>query len=502
MSSQGAVPTVSVTAPFEIKKGAELCGRYVFADFLGSGGFATVWRATDKQESRDVAIKRLLRKHGLAPSSEDLARFLDEARNTARLKGHKNIVEVFDAFEDNGDGFIIMEYVDGKSLDAVLREYVLKKQWLAVDEALDYFKQLLEGLLFAHTCGVYHRDIKPSNIIVSKLGVVKLVDFGIAKPMPIVLPSQPAHIDGAFAGTGTPAFMSFEQARGEALDHHTDIFSAAIIGYLLLTGRHPFNHPSGVFNIVDLIREPAFSCDELPPIHGVKEPVRRIITRMLAKDRSQRCHSLLEPLTEITKERAQLCSRCGTENPISNKFCGECGNSLAEVIRPIVLAQAGPERASALTDEGFELTKIGDWENAADKYRQAIQADNSYGRAFTNLGFALNRLGKFDESIKVLTKGIDACPHDRVLRHRLLDNRGFAKSNLKNFAGAIADFTEAIELNPGNPRVYYHRAESEAEIGEIEEAYFDTLKALELDPDFMPAQRFKARLESKKFGFQ
>jgi serine/threonine protein kinase len=271
MSTSSATLVPATSVPLEIKKGVELHGRYVFSDFLGAGGFATVWRATDKQESRDVAIKRLLRKQAAPPSGEEIGRFLDEARNTARLKGHRNIVEVFEAFEENGDGFIVMEYVDGKSLDALLRECVLKKTWLAADEALEYFKQLLEGLVFAHSSGVYHRDIKPSNIIVSKLGVVKLVDFGLSRQMPFTPQQQPViQQEGLLAGTGTPSFMSFEQARGETLDHHTDIFSAGMVGYLLLTSRHPFNHPSGVFSIVDLIREQAFCCDELPSTQGVK----------------------------------------------------------------------------------------------------------------------------------------------------------------------------------------------------------------------------------------
>lgn len=486
----------------EIKKGIELRSRYVFSDFLGAGGFATVWRATDKKENRDVAIKRLLRKKFSAPTGDELGRFLEEARNTATLKGHKNIVEVFEAFEEQGEGFIIMEYVDGKSLDALLRECVLKKAWLAVDEALDYFKQLLEGLVFAHSCGVYHRDIKPSNIIVSKLGVVKLVDFGLAKPMPFSAQLAAPNAEPGFAGTGTPAFMSYEQARGEQLDHHTDIFSAAMVGYLMLTGRHPFNHPSGVFNIVDLIREPAFACDELPNLPGVNLRIRQAITRMLAKDRAQRCHSLLEPLTELTKESAQLCSRCGTENRISNKFCGECGQSLIEVVSRITSSiETKLDKAEALTDEGFELTKIGNWKGAIVRYRQAIQCDPTYGRAYTNLGFALNRLGNYLDSIEVLTKGIEVAGDDRILLHRLLDNRGFSKSNLKDFAGAIEDYDRAVGLNSTNPRVVYHRAEAKAEVGEIEEAYLDVLRSLELDPDFSPAHRLKSRLESRKFGY-
>lgn len=501
MSSANADPgsVLGLAPPLEIRKGVELHGRYVFSDFLGSGGFATVWRATDKQDSRDVAIKRLLRKGSMGPSPDEVALFLDEARNTATLRGHKNIVEVYEAFEENGDGFIVMEYVDGQSLDGLLRNCVLKKSWLPVDEALDYFKQLVEGLVFSHSSGVYHRDINPSNIIVSKLGVVKLVDFGLAKPMPFASVPVAGGVDVGFAGTGTPAFMSYEQARGEALDHDTDIFSAGMIGYLL-TGRHPFNHTSGVFNIIDLIRDPTFVVDELEPISGVSDGIRRAIMRMLAKDRGQRCHSLIDSLTELTKESAQLCSRCGTENPISSKFCSECGSSLAQPVVNVSSASTETKSAELLTDEGFELTKIGDWAGAIAKYEQALRVDDTYARAYGNHGFALSRLGRYQDAIKSLSKGITNAGSDRALLHRLLDNRGFAKSNLKDFSGAVEDYNEAIKINSRNPRVFFHRAEAYAELPLFEEAYLDVLAALELDPDFLPAQRLRTRLEGKRFG--
>lgn len=486
--------------PIEVKKGTELRDRYVISDLLGAGAFGIVWRATDKREGRDVAIKRMLRLHG-----GELETLLDEARKTALLKGHKNIVEVYEVFEDDGEGFLVMEYVDGGTLDDIIRRHILAGTWLDPEDALDYFRQILEGLLFAHSSGLYHRDVKPSNILVSKLGVVKLVDFGLAKPM-MPAPAEYEHREPGIAWTGTPNFMSPEQAGGAHLDHLTDIFSAGTVGYILLTGRHPFNHASAVASVYELIKEPGFSPSELkagsPAI--LTEPLVKVLIRMLAKEKGSRCQTLLEPLGELEKEPAQSCPRCGAPNPMSNSFCGQCGSALRTVAAapgPAGLPTAAPQpdqTAESLTDQGFELARRDDWIGAISLYEKAINIEPDFGRAYANLGYALNRLGQFQNAIDLLSKGIERSTDDALL-HRLYDTRGFARSRLKDYDGAIGDFTEAVNLNRTNPRVYYHRAESKALAARYDEAYSDVLLALKLDPGYPPALRLRQRLESEGF---
>ncbi|MFB3923964.1 MAG: protein kinase [Terriglobia bacterium] len=492
-----------VVTPLDIKKGTEINKRYVFSDVLGSGGYATVWRATDKQENRNVAIKRLLHKAWPTPSREDIDRFLQEGRSTARLKGHKNIVEVYDAFEEHGEAFIVMEYIEGSSLQTIFREHIASNTWIAIDEGLEYFTQILNGLVFAHSSGIYHRDVKPSNILVSKLGVVKLVDFGLAKRMPFKMQS-PLDKDVGFAHSGTPSFMSFEQARGDPLDQQTDIFSAGLVGYILLSGQHPFNHPSGTVEIVDLIRDPSYTCMDLPQKTGLPEGVRQCVMRMLSKDRSKRYQSLIEPINELTREDAQMCSNCGTANPLTDKFCGECGNDLRATKQALAPPTTGPvaKTAAELTNQGFEQTRIYDWEGAIERYEAAIAKDPKYVRAYANLGFALNKLGRYEEAIGVLTEGTKL-PADSVVRHRMLDSLGFAKTNLKHFESAIQDYTNAIKLNPENPRVFLHRAEAAAQLGtpdKEDQAYSDVTQALSVDPTYLPALRLKSLLERRRFN--
>jgi serine/threonine protein kinase len=501
-AATSAAPSLA-SAPLEMKKGTELQGRYVVSELVGMGGYATVWRATDKELNRDVAIKRLLRNKWRSTSDDELKAVLEEGRNAARLKGHKNIVEVYDVFVESNEPFLVMEYVDGPSLDRVFKEHALKGTWIPSDEALDYLREILEALVFAHSSGLIHRDIKPSNILISKLGVIKLADFGIAKPMSFSGPPTVAGAEPGFAATGSQTFMSFEQSRGEQLDQRTDIFSAGIVAYILLTGRHPFNHPSGSFSIFELIREPNYNSQEIVARTDIPETVRKAVMKMLAKDRAVRYHSVYEPLAELTKGSSQVCPECATQNPVGFNFCGQCGSSLrtkSVSVSPHRVTQVSPTagQSALLTDQGFELTRAGDWDGAIKLYRAAIEADKTYGRAFSNLGFALNRLGQYEEAIRVMSEGIRVTKDPNIL-HRLYDTRGFARSNLKMFAQAIEDFSQALRLNDNNPRVYYHRAESAAQLGEVDQAYNDVFAALSLDPDFASALRLKYRLDKGRF---
>ncbi len=416
--------------PIDLKIGTELRQRYVISGHLGTGGYANVWRATDKERGEE-AIKRCDRNQWMSPTEEDLKHVLEEAQNTSRLKGHKNIVEIYETFEEGGEGFIVMEFVDGSTLESLFRDHALRGTWIPAEEAVDLFRQLLEGLVFAHSSALIHRDIKPSNLLISKLGVLKVADFGIAKQMNFSA-VQNQFVKTNFAGTGSQLYMSFEQSRGEELDQRTDIFSAGIVGYLLFTGKHPFNHASAAFSIFELIKEKTFLCPELPSIPNLPEAVRKAVMRMLAKDKAIRYHSIYEPLSELVRENSQLCSVCASPNFVANNFCGQCGSQLKNVhqssaadLRSI---RYQDRTAAQLTDEGFELTRRDDWEGAIRKYHEALELDSTYARAYANLGFAFNRFGKYADSIEILSQGLRVT-NDPNLRHRLLDNRGFAKSN-------------------------------------------------------------------------
>jgi serine/threonine protein kinase len=381
----------------EIKKGTELQGRYVFSDVLGSGGYATVWKATDKKLSRDVAIKRLLNVKG-----NDLAQLLAEAKITAGLN-HTNIVQVYGTFVEDEEGFLVTEYVDGQTLNTLLQQHIASGSWLSSTDAAEYFGQILEALSFAHSKGHYHRDVKPSNLLVSRLDVVKLVDLGIARAIAPMGPPQDSPYGNGAAHTGTPEFMSPEQAKGETLDQQTDIFSAGIVGCILFTGQHPFNHPSALHRVFDLIRAEGYDPKDPRVVNAaVPERIAKIIARMLKKKKTERYASVSEALADFRpREAAKPCPKCGTPNPETGKFCGECGQQLETA------KGAGTTlSAASLTEEGFSLAQADDWAGAGMKYRQAIALDSNYIRASSNLGYALNRLGRYEEAIEVLDLGL------------------------------------------------------------------------------------------------
>lgn len=475
----------------EIKKGTEIQDRYVVGDQLGIGGFAIVWRATDKQLGRDVAIKRLT---SIGGENQHL---IEEARRTVKLGGHQNIVQVFDVIQQEDEALLVMEFVDGESLEAICRRHIVNKTWLEDEDALDIWKQVLQALVFAHNQQLFHRDIKPSNILVSKLGLVKVVDFGLAKT-PEELQKEIPLAQG-FAWSGTPNFMSPEQANGESLDQQTDIFSAGILGYILFTGRHPFNHPSAVTSVFELIKDSSFACPEPVCVDGrpIPENVRSVLNKMLCKTRSERYETILEAFSDLTSEPAQACSKCGANNPLTSRFCSQCGNSLTQ---PQSIPQAEPTTepvtAEALTDQGFRLAQQGLWDDAIQKYLEAIDKNSKHGLAYTNLGFALNRKGQFEEAIKVLTKA-SQLTSEEIHLYKIFDLRGFSKLNLKDYEGAVSDFTEALSFNARDPRVYVHRGEARAELGDYYKALQDVEKGLKLDPANHRAIRLRRRLRDE-----
>ena len=477
----------------EIKKGTEIQGRYVIGDHLGSGGFGIVWRATDKQLHRDVAIKRLSSDKG---KNEHL---IEEARRTVKLGGHQNIVQVFDVVQEGDEALLVMEFVDGESLEALCRRHIRSRSWLEQQEALDIWKQILEGLVFAHKQQLYHRDIKPSNILVSKLGLVKLVDFGLAKTPEELKKEMP--IAPGFAWSGTPNFMSPEQATGEALDQQTDIFSAGIVGYILFTGRHPFNHPSAVASVFELIKDSAFDCPEpsLGDEKTIPENICAVLRKMLRKAKAERYGTILDALSDVIKQPAQACTKCGANNPLTSRFCSECGAVLLQGQKVASTAPASNTpvvTVEELTAQGFQLAQQGFWDEAIQKYHEAIQADSNHGLAYTNLGFALNRTGQFAEAIKVLTKAAKLTSED-VHLYKIFDLRGFSQLSLKNYEEAIADYTEALSFNSRDPRVYVHRAQARAELGDYPKALQDVEKALKLDPDNHNAIRLRRKLRDE-----
>ena len=260
---------------------SEDIGPYHLLQLIGEGGMGNVYLAIDTRLDRKVAIKLL--SLDFTEDKDRVSRFKQEARATSSLS-HPNIVTIFEIGEINDRNYIVTEYVEGVTLRARI---AASARGLDAQEAVTIITQVAEALEAAHRAGIIHRDIKPENIIVRSDGAVKVLDFGIAK----LDASLPGSVDHLTTRTGvvmgTAAYMSPEQARGQRVDHRTDIFSVGIVLYEMLCGRKPFDGDtwSDVMAAV-LIKDP-------PPIDSSVPNVslRRIVERCLEKNPEQRFQS-------------------------------------------------------------------------------------------------------------------------------------------------------------------------------------------------------------------
>lgn len=490
-----------------LQKGYEIQSRYVIHDVAGTGGYASVWRASDKQLNRDVALKRLF-KTGITSGASELHRLLDEARRHAQLV-HTNIVQVYDVIEAEGEHLILMEYVDGPSLDKILRDNARQGTLEPMDRAVALLRDVLAGVAYAHDRNVVHRDLSPSNILLTSTGIPKIGDFGIARILDPakVAPHTTATTQG---GTGNPNFMSPEQARGEAADLTSDLFMIGIIGHLLLGGRHPFAHPSGLFEIPELLRDENFQPESPRPPAVLSSSQQRlfreyaaVVMRLLNREKASRFATAREAIEAIDAVTPTLdCPSCGERVPEHYKYCGFCGSDLAgNLVRYTGGAankepepRTGLRTAESLVDEGFALSEKKNWAGAIALYREAIDMDPGISRAYRNLGFAFNRVGQYEEAAAILSRGLELSTTTSHHAASLHHERSLARASLKDYDGALADIEAALAKNPVSLRSLYHKARIHLFRGESDAATATARELLLREPDHSGALRLLAQL--------
>ncbi|HET7449086.1 MAG TPA: Stk1 family PASTA domain-containing Ser/Thr kinase [Gaiellaceae bacterium] len=310
--------------------------RYVIERKLGSGGMADVYLAEDQELGRRVALKLLDDRH--ASDEQFVERFRREAQSAAGLN-HPNIVSIFDRGYAEGTYYIAMEFLDGRTL----KELLVRNGPTPVPIAIDYARQILGALAFAHRNGIVHRDIKPHNIVVGSDGRLKVTDFGIAR-------SGASQMTEAGSIVGTAQYLSPEQARGAPVDPRSDLYSLGIVLYEMLTGKVPFTGDTPVeiaMKHLSQVPEPPSKLRS-----GVPHDLDAVVMRALAKEPDQRYGSAEEMDADLARVARGVAVSRETEDAMTQVLSGAGVTSAATMIQRPRTAVAPPPAPPAYRPAG------------------------------------------------------------------------------------------------------------------------------------------------------
>jgi tetratricopeptide (TPR) repeat protein/predicted Ser/Thr protein kinase len=283
MAPLSRTPRTQNTSP-SLEPGEVLGGRYEILQLLGEGGMGAVYKAQDRELDRPVALK-LIRPE-LASNPSILARFKQELL-LSRQVTHKNVIRIFDLGDADGVKFITMEFVEGRDLRALIQE----KKKFSPEESVEIMQQVCQALEAAHNVGVIHRDLKPQNIMREDSGRILVMDFGLARTM------EGDGMTQVGALVGTMEYMSPEQALAKELDQRSDLFTAGLILYELLTGKMPFKAESALASLIKRTQEravPVSDHDETIP-----GALTGIVSKCLERDPNLRYQSATEMLRDL-----------------------------------------------------------------------------------------------------------------------------------------------------------------------------------------------------------
>jgi len=437
-------------------------GGYDIREVLGEGGMGKVYLAHDPTLDRPAALKVIRAK---ALSSEGKSRFLREARACSKIN-HPNIITVYAAGEDNGTPYMAMELIDGRTLRDVINEG--PTDWRT---ATRWVVDLLDALARLHREGIVHRDLKPENIMVTKDGVVKLMDFGLVHLQSTTTLTQ--------EGTtlGTVPYMSPEQVLGNKADASSDMFSLATIYYELLTGNHPFRgeHPMAVmYSIQTETPAPVTlpSGEKLPALQPV-------LDRAFQKDADKRfpdASAFRDALGVLLPELSG--SGITPAMPASSKAPRALTIGVLITVAMVAIGFAAwkivenrrgsADRAYAvnLNEMGQDLERSGDFAAARMKYREAIVADPDYAISWNNLGFLALRDGDLAEADSLFRRAVELDPEYPVA----LFNLGNLRFGMGGETAAEEYFTRAIAADSSFAAAYNQLGVLQLEAQRAEEA--------------------------------
>ena len=477
----------------------ENVGPYRIMEQLGQGGMATVFKAYHPNLDRYVAIKVLHPAFKQDPQFTE--RFQREARVVAKLD-HPNIVPVFDYADHNGQSYLVMKFIEGETLKAVI-----DRQWPSKDQILGIVQSIGAALTYAHSQGVLHRDVKPSNILLAEPGNVYLADFGLAR----MAEAGESTLSGDQL-LGTPHYISPEQARGEKdLDAGTDIYSLGIVLYQLAVGRVPYSSDTPFSIIHDHIYTPL----PMPRSINAKIPedLELVLLKALAKDRGDRFSSAQE-LVDAFDSAARGISpwdeeEAGIAVPIAGSAseprvvpAGATGSAGAS--QPIA-EPAGATAAESVRDAGVESAGVEDsTDSASAPYDELKKRPRRWAWVGGGLAIALLSIVSFGFAMSGSEAGPANEPHD-VAAFDQVPQDSFegapqgAIDGAPQGQGAIPSAWQLVNEDPDNPEAHRELAKALATEGDLVPAKSEFTRASEL---YIEQANYVGAAESLVKGFE
>jgi tetratricopeptide (TPR) repeat protein/predicted Ser/Thr protein kinase len=497
---------------------------YNVMESLGAGGMGEVYRARDSRLNRDVAIKVLPSDRSLSDTARH--RFQREAMAASALN-HPNIITIYEINSEDNTDFIVMEYVRGATLSSLL------KKRLNVEEAVRYGVQIADALAKAHAAGIIHRDLKPGNVMITDDGLVKVLDFGLAKfEDTAASPGSDSDSDVTKQFTltqpgmvtGTVAYMSPEQARGERVDARSDIFSFGIVLFEMVSGHLPFTGANSIAVLHNLHFSPPRELSQLRP--DVPKPLVSLISTMLEKEPEKRIQTMAEVATalrrsaagsiegaltwhltdatmEVTGPSAQvtggrLSSRrvwaagglllllLALASLVGWHFLGKPRSAPSVATQPEAPVEDNPyalyQRARDYLDHSDHEEKV----DAAIKLLQrAVELDPKSAASYAALGeayYAKNRINPDAQWMKLAYESANrAVALDNYLAsgHSSL---GLVKMQSGDSAGAEKQFRVAADLDPKSSVPHRNLGYLYNKTGKRDQAVLELERALQLDP--------------------
>ncbi len=391
--------------------GAKL-GKYEIKRLLGKGGMGEVYLAHDEGLDREVAIKVLLPE--FCCNLERVSRFKLEARTVSALN-HPNIITIHEIGEHDGQIYIVTEYIKGETLRSLL-----ERKAVNFGLALQIAEQLTNGLTAAHKAGIIHRDLKPENIMIRADGIVKILDFGLAKPTKVESEAETRELVSTKAGMvmGSISYMSPEQARGKETDERTDLWSVGVVLYETIAGSAPFEGETMTDILANIIYKEPVSVLEI--LEDAPTEIHRILKKSLRKDREERYQSAKDLLLDVKNLRREMELEHELEVSISpHRSMNSRSKSLDKLTRKTLLKSTDEVAKTQMFENHADTKSSFEIENQPIKKRRSMGLVALLGLIFlgtlsvlsyywlqkTPLVFAFDRNANFSTVSKITSVG-------------------------------------------------------------------------------------------------